>query len=708
MDYFALEAHEYKRDIDPIGHSIQQYAYQLHKTKKIPIEQARAFVLGVIKKNKTGAIRNPSLTFMERQENGDRIEKTTSVREYIGKVINDGDVIAPSGTTYLHRSKKESFISGFIKEKKKKRKTFKHAEFEAKARGDIVGTIANNNASTAQKLANNGISGAQVSPSTPLSNKTGHSTLTSTCQITAGYGNCSNEKLLQGNRHYYHPDIVLNNIWAIASNSNYVEISRIIEKYNLYIPSAEDVMECITYSTDLYWRSSKHLAVIEKHVAALDSLERAAFIYTGDLYHVAKHNPVFMREMIAQLSRKVEFASDVTVKQMQTLDSDDVILAHHICFSEMRGMGMRYEEVREKGHLGTLYATTQNIVKTIEHYGEFFRCFLVTNNVPTSVADFPTSVRRCVVMGDTDSTIFTAQWWVEWYYGYVGFSDEHRAVGATMIYLASKSIKHILALMSINLGVDQDNLFEIAMKNEFYFEVFIPANVAKHYMALKAIQEGNVYSEMEEEIKGVHLKNSAISRLILSKATALMLNIMNTIRAERTVDILPILKDIGDMEREIKASILSGKVDYYKNIQIKEAEGYKLSEEESLYNTYTFWSNVFSPKYGFISPPPYGAVKIPTILANATTTNMWLNTMEDQMLAERIRASMKSRDRTDMKTFYVPEDVVGSVGIPKEIIQVVNVRKVIADTMNIFYIILETLNIMFDNKDGLVLVSDTH
>ena len=706
-DCFSRDAKDYHRNVDPIRHSIEQYAHSIHRRRGCGLAKARAFAAYAIRKNLCGKQNDPKITFLERQSNGDRIEKVTTIREYIYTALKDNRVIAPSGTTYKHESEERSFLSGFIRAKKKKRKVYKTAYFAAKALGDLDTAISNDNASTAQKLANNGISGAQVSPSTPLYNKTGHSTLTSTCRITAGYGNCSNEKLLRGNRHYHECELAINNIWSIVSNTDYDKFSRMLEKYKMHIPTVNDVMECILYSTNLYWMSEKLTEKIRFHVESLNGLERAAFLYTGDLYHIAKHNKDLVRTIIGKMSQKiVAIRNNVTVKDMEALDHEDTILAHHICYQELRGKGFRYQDVFAENNLSTLYDTTKNITNTVQEYSDFFNCFLASDNVPGSVSDFPHSVRRCVITGDTDSTIFTAQWWVNWYFGYIGFSDECRSVGATMIYLANKCIRHLLALMSINLGVHRDSLFEIAMKNEFFFDIFNPTNVAKHYMSLKSVQEGNVFAEIEEEIKGVHLKSSAVARSIVKRATKLMIELMMTVRSGQKIKIIPIFQYIASIEREIMDNIVKGKIDFYRIIRINEPEAYKQSEEESLYGTYLFWKKVFSPKYGDISPPPYGSVKIPTLLVNNTALKYWLESIDDPLLKKRLEESFSDREKTDMKTIYVPEDVVGSIGVPPEIVKIVHIRKMIGDSMNIFYLILETLNFYYNNKDGLQLISD--
>ena len=113
---------------------------------------------------------------------------------------------------------------------------------------------------------------------------------------------------------------------------------------------------------------------------------------------------------------------------------------------------------------------------------------------------FPDSIRRSAITSDTDSTIFTVQDWVIWHKGKVEFSEGATALATSVvIYLHRKTITHVLARMSANFGIETERIHQIAMKNEFKFDVFVPTQVAKHYYALISCQEGNVFDFEEED-----------------------------------------------------------------------------------------------------------------------------------------------------------------------------------------------------------------
>ena len=165
-------------------------------------------------------------------------------------------------------------------------------------------------------------------------------------------------------------------------------------------------------------------------------------------------------------------------------------------------------------------------------------------------------------------------------------------------------------MMSANFGVEQKRIHQIAMKNEFKFDVFVPTNVGKHYFAYISCREGNIYKEFGKEIKGVHLKSSNVPKVIMKQADDMMTEIMDTVIRGEKISLKKFLTEIADTEREVKRSILAGESTYFRNAQVKSADSYTKDEELSPYQNYTFWQEVFAPKYGDAPPPPYSCSKV--------------------------------------------------------------------------------------------------
>lgn len=699
---FVLKPSEYKRDLDVLRH------YTEHQISAVMLQTGkdREWAEEFVKRKAREFMQDPEVYYLERGENGDREKKKGTLTRYLGSSIKKKELIAPTMTTYLNPKQKPSLLVNFIDGNVAARSKAKKAMFTAKQANDTPTYTIKKIEQTNRKLSNNSVSGAHVDSSNPLSNKTGHSTLTSNCRTTSGYGNANNEKFLSGNRHYYHPDIVRNNIYSIINHTDYAAFEKAMQKFGVVYPTVDQAMECVEFSARQYFHTESEYADIRKHLSRLSPIQLAAFVYTGDLYWLMRFNDSLARDFVGRLSMKVNIEHPNPESVIKDAPDDQVHLASQICETEMRGKDIK--KIVGSREYAIVASTVENIQMVINEYADLIRGFWVTENVPASVAYFPNSIRRAALTSDTDSTIFTVQDWVIWYGGKLGFSERDNAVSATMIFLAAQAIIHVLALMSANFGIEEKRIHQVAMKNELAFPIFVPTQVAKHYYALVSVQEGNVYEKMGEEIKGVHLKNSNAPRIVMQEAKKMMRYIMDTVMTEGNVSINHLLKWVADIERNIIASCEKGDFEYFRRAQIQMPDSYKKAPEASPYQYYQLWEEVWAPKYGNCPPPPYMAIKIPTELSTATKTKQWLDKMEDQELAGRMRVWMERNNKKSLGTILLPEQNVGSSGIPKEILEVAGIRKIVLDSTKVMYIVLETCGI-FMNTDKIVrLVSDEH
>lgn len=704
---FFLQAPEYKRDISVLTHANKQAAMYLHKRTGKPFDYCLDYVKRQTQPGGKFAIKDPMTKMFERGENGDREKVVVPFTTYLRNAISNREIIAGTLTTYLHPDVMESEVTGYLEDNIKGRAQAKHRMFEAIANNDAEAEVVAFTEQNGKKTTNNAMSGAQAAKSTPLYNVTGHSTLTSTCRMTSGYGNANNEKFIIGNRHYWSYDIVLNNIMSIISNSNYELIEKVMTQYGMIYPTVNDCMDCVTYSSKFYWNKRESLDNLRSTFESLEPIERAAFVYTGDFYHIAKHNGGLVRELLRRLTTRVDKEIENPAEVLKQAYSDVKIYACLICTEFLKGT--KLENI--KGTKEYLYyvSTVKSIMDTINDYFYFFRAFMVTDNVPASVSYFPDSTRRIVVASDTDSTIYTVEDWVRWYCGKIRFTAEANAISDAIVFLSSQSIVHVLARMSANLGVPEKRIFQIAMKNEFKFDVFVPAQVGKHYYAVKSSQEGIIFDKLKKEIKGVHLKSSSSPKEVIDQAENMMLDICHTVMDEREIDIQSILKQIGDTERKIYDSIIRGDSSYFRKAIIKPASSYKNGESTAAFKQYKLWNDIFGPKYGMAQEPPYNTIKVNVRLDKPTNTSEWLLSLQDKELANRALAYMKENEKNFLGgTIYVPENIAVSQGIPKEIVDVASIRELIKGITNPFYIILETLGVYMLNDKITRLVMDTH
>lgn len=697
---FVVADESYKRDIDPIRDYIEQSSWYLVKMRGIGIDEARVWV-----RERVSGIRAPIVRYTDRGDNGDQEVKKGSIVAYLYESIRDRELIAPSMTTYSSRN--ESMLSGFIGINTAKRSVAKKAMFAAEARGDRQAEAFEGGKQTNYKLSNNAVSGALVSGSNPLCNPSGHSTLTSNCRMTAALANCNNERLLAGNRYYYNRDVVINNIVSICSNTDYERLEQVMSRYGLHYPSSDEVMSTIRYSTDLYWSDSRAIDSIEKVVERLEPIERAAFVYTGDMYHLKVYNEKQVREFLTRLyiAHEGVVADGSAIETIKSNPEDYTLLAHCLKSDAVRGLGKDYKAMSEDT-LATLQSAVLSIRQVLDQYRDWIEIFFVTDNVPPVASYYPTSMRRCVLTGDTDSTIFTTMSWVGWLNEGVYHGSRADAISAAITFIASQDIIHILARMSANAGVAKKNLRLIAMKNEYYFPVFVPTLVNKHYYASIAVQEGNVYAKLKRERKGVHLKNSNIPRHLVVAANEIMDSIMDTTLKGDKISLVEILKKVAGIERDMTSGILSGSRSYYRNMVIKTKDSYHASIDQSPYYYWLLWQRVFAPKYGDAGEPPVDTISVSTSIATHTQLMQWLGSIQDRELAERLQSFLAEHNKKNLKTILVPVSTLSVAGMPAELQQVIDARSIVVRLCRIYYLIMQTLGVNMMNDRATTLVSD--
>ena len=711
---FILDADDYKRDIGVLNNAVKDTANYLHMSTGKDFKACVDYVRKQLAPGGRFAYVDKKITFLERTEEGDRAKREEGLATYFQRVVKTEEILSPTGTTYLNPKVKRSLLADYQKDNVALRGVAKKQKFTAEMDGNYVLMLIKDLEQGNAKTANNSVSGMHLSPSNPLYNKTAHSSLTSTCRVTSGYGNANNEKFLSGNRHYYNHHVVLSNMTVLSNNVDLVTLEKVIIKYDLTIPTVKDVIDCIEFSTQLYWsfpdfEQNRDFQKIIRLAKAMSPLQRASFIYTGDFYQLLKHNEDFTRSFLSQLSRRVtEEAIENPLKAVYEVSESIRHLGAQLCQEEMRDIGSKYVKIENKEGLNTFVATCFNIQSVIFKYSDLIRAMWVTPNVPASVAWFPTSTRRSALVSDTDSTIFTVQDWVKWYCGKICFTLEAMQIAATMIFLTSETITHVLAMMSVNIGVEKCNLHLIAMKNEFKFDVLVPTQIGKHYYANNSCQEGNIFKDWKMEIKGVGLKSSSAPKEINDDATKMMKNIIKDVMEnDAQVSLHKYLGHVAKVEQMIFKSLANSETNYLRSGNLKDAASYSNPDAlKTPYQQHVMWNEVFGPKYGLMIEPPYSIFKVSVNTLKPRAMKLWLDRIEDKEFSARMRNYLKRVGKTSIGTFNVPQTVLDKYGIPDEIKLAMDARKIVTDICRIYALILETLGVFLYEKKIKRLTSD--
>lgn len=716
MHHFVNAPETYKRNVNLQATYVEHATKYVAKMRKIPLDQARQFVISQVAKGGKHEFRDPATMVLVRKENGDREQQTMRFSEFLQSVYERRQMLSPSMTAYIHPDDKKSLLAVYIDKNLARRKAAKAEMFAAKMAGDEALANIGNSKQTTFKIKNNSLSGAHSSPYTILWNKSSHSTLTSTCRVATSYGNTNNEKFLYGNRHYWCPDVARNNVISIINHTDLVRMEKVMAKFEIAPPTVEEVMDLMKRCTDNYWRDQKEMDNLRELVESLTEVERAAFTFVSDFYHLRQSNPKFVREFLTRLSAHPDQPQTVEEADgwIKKMDGNLEAFVFMLCSKQLNGgtlkdangdkSNLKLRDVRPDDY-GRIGAAAKSVIDTLDYYEDFIRCFWVTDNLPASIFHAPGILRRSAVTSDTDSTIFTVQDWTIWYRGQLDFTKTSEDIASSMVYLAGQLIRHVLATTSGAMGVAKQYVNKLSMKNEYYFPVFSLTSRAKHYYAYQAAQEGNVLKELELEIKGVALRNSNIPPEITAKAHALIRYVMDTVMAGGKMNASRVLRYVAKVEKDISDGVLGGKFDLLGKMQIKGEDAYK-NPESSNFLYYDMWQSVFANHYGHAPPPPYVAIKVPVDLERKTDVEKWLAQMDNPGIADRMREWMASKGKTTMAVMYLPEQVLSLTGIPKEVVKAVDIRPLIIQTVEAFYLILESLGIFMKNKDQTRLVSD--
>ena len=673
---FLLPLDEYQQDLDIVKQAISQLATYSSKMLGKPYDECYNYLWKKLK-NKELPFHNPETIYYERGDNGDREKKVGTWLGYLKSVKANREILVPTATTYVPIDVEESYIAKYITGKKDRRKKFKKISQQFESSGDIVKFKYYNSLQESAKRANNSVSGNFVANGSLIQNPTGHSTLTSIIRSITSLSNASNERLISGNRHYRSFTITLNNLISIVDQTDHEKIDLAINTYGLVYPTTDEVMEMVAKSTRKYWINQKQMEKLRQFVENITPTERASLMYTGDLYHIRKLNDSFMREFITRLSTpgdEVDRGDPSTI--VKNADEGVMNYAHYHHISTLEGKGKEYDKL-DPMDFRRLANSCLSIDKAVLDYKPFIEAFLLTRNSPCSIATILEQERETVVLSDTDSTMFSVDEWVYWYFGGYPFTDRGYAVAGSIMFIATQSIAHILAIFSANMNVARKHLFMLAMKPEYCFPVFAQTSVSKHYYAARKVREGDVYFDFKAEIKGVHMKDSTLPGELTEESSRMMEDVIATALTGQKLDLVRYIKETSQTEREIERSVKAGETTYLKRASVKPSESYKKGETESPYQWYTFWEECLAQTYGHIAPPPYSAVSVPITLLSPSKIAAWLDSLSDREISDRLRAYIVRTGKKRITSLILPMDYCRSHGIPPIFHNILNIDKVV-------------------------------
>lgn len=705
LDHFILSPDQYTRDLDIIKTWLHHNATNLVKREGADYEKAIEFCKKLIAKDGKFPIQNPTVTIIDKDKNGDRQVRKTKYLAYLANIAKNNLICSPSMTTYVQPSVRQSMLGLYINQNLGLRTKAKEEQIQAELSGNEDLAKIKFNEQTSHKIFNNGISGAQSIGSTPLVLVSAHSTLTSGCAAATSIANASIEKFIAGSRHYFNAEAVRTNILSIITNFDRDHTRRVVEKYNLKIPTLQDLHNVVARSTVNYWHDDAEMEDIVELLSTLDDMERVAFAYIGDFYHVRELNPKFVKSMLDEIGETQDKCEGDPITTIKEMDGDHQVLAFMLCAEVTAGKSKK-DVIKENDPTTTtmLAGTYRHMIDTLDKYDDFIKAFWVTRNLPANISRGRDIVRRAVVGSDTDSCLFTCSDWVKWRHGRIKFDWKTQAIWHTMVFIMCQIISHNLALLAGGQGVTREYQPRLAMKNEFAFSVFGLTNIAKHYYAHQLAKEGGVFKKPKLEIKGVQFKDSNSPPALIQMNENLIVEVMDQIYRDGQFDLKPILTKMADEERSVQKSIENAEPRFLKALNIKNKKEYK-KPESSPYKYHEIWEEAFA-KYGVPTIFPYRAARISMELDNKTQIKEWVESIEDPVCRNALKKRFVDAGVNAVSSIVMPLESIRQHGIPKEILQGVSMRTQIYRACRPFYLTLDSMRMNYVNKKLTRMVHD--
>lgn len=687
---FKNKPEEYQVNLKPLKEYFRQATKLVLKTiPDLSAKEASAYIKLSLKEN---GIKNPIVKFNKKNDFGDMVEEEDTLSSYIDESVEAGEVMAPSFTTYIHPSKSKSLHATFLQENIQKRKIDKGLQFKYKQEGNKEKETYHGTMQKIRKIYNNSLSGAYGSKSTILYNPSAHYTLTSMTRSVASIGNVTSESVVAGNKYFKDPDVTISYITAVITNAPKFAMRRAMNKYKLHIPSTDELMNMVLYSSRLYWKDLEKEKTIKLLLDSLDDVERCAVMYCNDLWHLMKYNDALMRDIVKSISTKKNEGSVDLIGDLTTAPEGVANLTHHVCKDTIKGMKVNYEDLQKSNPeiLTTLASTAKGITEGLVKYGVLFKAFYATDIMPTSVAYVKDMLRDTIVLSDTDSTCGSYDKWIEWYFGSNRYDEESVGVSAAIMTLNTQIMDHHLKIFARNMNVDSSLVELLKMKNEFYWPVFVASNVSKHYFADTEIQEGNVYSKSDLELKGVHLIASSIRPDIAKFAHDMMSDIMEEIKLHGAIEVTKYIKRVADKEREIIDAVLNGDTSLFKFETIKEQGAYK-DKDRSPYQFYALWQRIFKNKYGDAGKPSIRMIKTHLKIKNKTMMKEFLENIADPDIRKEFNEYAEEKGMDKLEILRIPATIADEKGLPEEIKDYLNINKIASENLSAVYYVLECI-----------------
>jgi hypothetical protein len=527
-------------------------AYMSAKHPQLDPDKIKNIVINIVE-NK---LNRPKLAQINHPAYGDAQLDKMDLLEATNSMTDS--IVTPAGTRYMKPTTRPSFVKEMIQNDLKQRKIVKNEALDHGARGENRQAAIKNAIQTRIKIGVNSISGAMNSAYNCLYDPAGYNAITSTARhgCMVGYGHT--ERFLEGNFYFTKIESIINwivQLIRVCPTQEHIE--KMMDQYNLYQPMPDEVVANFIDSLKNY-TSDIHKIQLATFVEKLPFYQLAFVYYACNLKNIIRQNEKHFRPWLEYFFTNPDIDNineDIDPYELFKLDGDLVTMVSSIN-PDLLENNPPFDTPKDRPDIARKIIIISKVFQTkINELQDLFDTFIYVMVDLPDATKHKNMLRRCVIVSDTDSIIFTTKNWIEWYSKGINFKSTSFQINALVVYLLTKSLTHTFAVMSMNMGIEGDDLRKISMKNEFLYPVMLRTPMGKHYAGITTQQEGRVYKKPKPDIKGKFLRGSDLCKESTTAVKDFLLQMIDDYMKYSILDSRILIDKVVQFEHKIIQSI---------------------------------------------------------------------------------------------------------------------------------------------------------
>lgn len=339
---------------------------------------------------------------------------------------------------------------------------------------------------------------------------------------------------------------------------------------------------------------------------------------------------------------------------------------------------------------------TEGLQEDLDYIWKYYKEFVHYNHpVYNRIYRLKTSMRKSVLVIDTDSNMILIHDWIEMIMKYFIDEDIDRPYEENMYTAASiigvfitNMIQDTLDKYCKNANVLKEMWKNINMKNEFFFEKLVTTEVKKNYFSSVLLREGKAMGG-KLDIKGLSFVKSVMSEEVGNYFKS----IIKTDIMGNKINFATIIKKLNALASEIRTSLERGETVWCKPMSVKDFQKYKDPLSEMGIKAVMF-HNFAIPEDPIELPENVKVIKVnmekEKLLEPLRETNMEVY----QNLINKVFRNPNKQISQGINAFAVPQT---DGKMPDWLIPFVNIDTIIEDNMKSFYPVLKSLGLEIIN-----------